>query len=150
MSATPVPPRRQTCGIPFACRCAHRPARFPVAMRVRRGRDERPACALPRLAAEPLRPRAPAGLGAAGRRLWRDVTAEFDPRGDELRILEEACREVDLIVRAEAELAAAPSLLVAGQPRPGRCAPAAGGAGAAPQPAGPAAALAGPRRAGGR
>lgn len=41
-------------------------------------------------------PRAPDGLDKAGKRLWRRlVSAEFEYRGDELTLLEEACRTAD-------------------------------------------------------
>lgn len=49
-------------------------------------------------------PRPPTGLQAKGRKLWRDVTARYGLRVDELRILEDACREADLIDRIEKEL----------------------------------------------
>lgn len=39
----------------------------------------------------------PAGLAAEGQRLWDEVTASYQLRPDERRLLEEACREVDLI-----------------------------------------------------
>lgn len=49
----------------------------------------------------PNRParRAPAGLGRRGKALWKAVTDDYELRVDELLILEEACREVDLIDR---------------------------------------------------
>lgn len=45
------------------------------------------------------RPPAPRGLGTAGRKLWRDIAGSgaYELRPDELRILEDACREADLI-----------------------------------------------------
>src|SRR5690606_5966339 len=46
----------------------------------------------------------PQRLGRKARRLWRDVTSVYDLRPDELRVLEDACREVDLIERLEEEL----------------------------------------------
>lgn len=49
-------------------------------------------------------PKAPAGLSAKARRIWRDILADHELRTDELRILEDACREVDLIERMEAAL----------------------------------------------
>lgn len=51
---------------------------------------------------------APKGLQVKGKRLWRDITSGYELRADELRILEDACREVDLIERLEAELSTAP------------------------------------------
>ncbi len=47
----------------------------------------------------------PKGLGTKARRLWVDVTKTYALRADELRVLEDACREVDLIERMEEELA---------------------------------------------
>ena len=55
----------------------------------------------------------PPKLGAGGRRLWAGVAGPFDLRPDELRVLEDACRELDLVDRLEAAVAAAP-LVVAG------------------------------------
>lgn len=46
--------------------------------------------------------KAPANLGAKAKRLWSDITGTYQLRPDELRILEDACREVDLIERMEA------------------------------------------------
>ena len=48
--------------------------------------------------------KAPAGLGPAGRRIWTTVAKTYDLRIDELRVLEDACREADLIDRIQAEL----------------------------------------------
>lgn len=50
------------------------------------------------------KPVAPAGLGTKARKMWTELTAEFDFRADELRILEDACREVDLVERLEKEI----------------------------------------------
>lgn len=65
------------------------------------------------------KPRAPAGLGATGRRRWRSVTAEFELRGDECRLLEHACRTVDELATLQAALANAEPMSVGsmGQPR---------------------------------
>ena len=56
---------------------------------------------------------APGGLGVAGRRLWKAITTGYTFRQDELRLLEDACREVDLIARLQAEVDKGP-LIVAG------------------------------------
>lgn len=39
----------------------------------------------------------PNGLSDAGAGLWSDVTGKYDLRADELRVLQDACREADLI-----------------------------------------------------
>ena len=56
---------------------------------------------------KPVSPLAPKGLKAAGKRLWADIAGSgtYRLRPDELRILEDACREADLVDRLEAELA---------------------------------------------
>ena len=46
----------------------------------------------------PLPPR-PTGLRAAGRRLWDAIAGSFELRPDELRLLEDAAREADVIER---------------------------------------------------
>lgn len=56
-------------------------------------------------------PKAPTGLAAKARRLWTDLTSAYDLRPDELRLLEDACREVDLIERLEAELKGSPLMV---------------------------------------
>jgi len=45
----------------------------------------------------------PTGLGAKARKFWADVTSAFELRVDELRVLEDACREMALIDRMEKE-----------------------------------------------
>ena len=50
-------------------------------------------------------PKAPAGLTTKGRKLWNDVVKTYELRVDELRVLEEACRESDLVDELDAELA---------------------------------------------
>ncbi|MCF8611727.1 hypothetical protein L5G28_16395 [Gordonia sp. HY285] len=44
-----------------------------------------------------VRKRAPNGLGASGKRLWESITGDYDLTPAESLILEQACREVDLI-----------------------------------------------------
>lgn len=50
------------------------------------------------------KPTKPADLSKAGAKLWREIvtTGAYDLRPDELRILEDACREADLIDEMEA------------------------------------------------
>lgn len=50
---------------------------------------------------------APARLGSKARTLWTSITGAYDLRPDELRVLEDACRQVDLVERLEKELAGA-------------------------------------------
>lgn len=47
---------------------------------------------------------APKSLKTVGRKLWRETTARYELREDELEILRAACGEADLIVRMEEEL----------------------------------------------
>lgn len=41
--------------------------------------------------------RKPAHLAVSGSRIWRGITDKYDLRPDELRVLEDACREADLV-----------------------------------------------------
>lgn len=50
---------------------------------------------------QPKPPRAPAGLGGAGRRLWRSVVNGFELRPDELELLAAACRLGDEVTALE-------------------------------------------------
>ena len=59
------------------------------------------------------KPKPPTGMDKAGAAFWRDVLAKYELRVDEQRILEDACRERDLIARMESDLAGA-DLMVAG------------------------------------
>jgi hypothetical protein len=40
---------------------------------------------------------APTGLGSAGKALWRGIAGVYDLRADELRVLEDAASEADLV-----------------------------------------------------
>lgn len=51
---------------------------------------------------------APAGLGSKAKALWSGIAGAYELRVDELRVLEDVCREVDLIERLEAEMREAP------------------------------------------
>jgi len=52
--------------------------------------------------------RAPKGLGPDGRRLWKSIAEAYDLRADEVSLLEDACREKDIVARLEDELATSP------------------------------------------
>jgi hypothetical protein len=52
--------------------------------------------------------RVPVGLSAKAAKFWREVTTNYALRPDELRVLEDACREVDLIDVLRKEMAKAP------------------------------------------
>lgn len=53
----------------------------------------------------------PSGLGEAGVKFWREVTKQYTFRPDEARLLEDACREMDLIARLEDAIAKAPLMV---------------------------------------
>lgn len=65
-------------------------------------------------------PRAPSGLAAAGRRLWRTVVGRYDLRPDEAALLAAAARTADELAVLEAALEDSPPVVVGstGQPRP--------------------------------
>lgn len=48
------------------------------------------------------RPTTPRNLGTRAQKFWRDVTGEYTLRVDEMLVLEDACREIDLIEQLEA------------------------------------------------
>jgi hypothetical protein len=50
------------------------------------------------------KPAPPKGLRPGGRKLWTDIVGQWDLRPDELRVLREAAREVDLIDALELAL----------------------------------------------
>ena len=50
------------------------------------------------------KPRIPANLGTKGRKFWADTTGTYEFRPDELCILEDACRTLDLVDKIEEEL----------------------------------------------
>lgn len=62
-------------------------------------------------------PRAPAGLGTAGRALWRALHTDFDLAEHERRLLTEACRTADLLDQLAADVAEHGPLDSEGQPR---------------------------------
>lgn len=55
------------------------------------------------LAVDKKASRAPSNLGTQGRKLWRSIMSVYELRPDEERILEDACREADIIERLEDE-----------------------------------------------
>ena len=59
------------------------------------------------------KPRTPRYLGPAGRKLWQDVAWEYELRGDELLLLDKACRTADESARLDDAVRTEP-LLVAG------------------------------------
>jgi hypothetical protein len=62
---------------------------------------------VPRNALNP--PETPPGLAPGGRKLWREVAKSHRLRPDQRRILFEACCEVDLIDRLQADLGSTPT-----------------------------------------
>lgn len=52
------------------------------------------------------RPRAPSGLGVAGRRFWRSMVGVYEFSPAELEVLRQACRVVDVLARVDEALAA--------------------------------------------
>lgn len=54
---------------------------------------------------------APSDLGTRAERLWDALTDGYEFRPDELVVLEDACREMDIIDRLEDELAISPLMV---------------------------------------
>ncbi|MDT5258509.1 MAG: hypothetical protein QOD10_3589 [Mycobacterium sp.] len=54
------------------------------------------------------KPRTPSGLSQKAARFWRDVVTNYRLRPDELRVLEDACREVDLVDTLRKAMASSP------------------------------------------
>ena len=65
------------------------------------------------MASNDIGPATPAGLGDKGARLWAEVTGGYKLRHDELDVLEDVCREADLIDKIEHDLVTS-DLLVGG------------------------------------
>lgn len=57
----------------------------------------------------------PAGMREKGTRLWQEVTSGYKLRSDELDVLEDVCREADLIDKIERELESADLMVVGSQ-----------------------------------
>ncbi|MFD4457687.1 hypothetical protein [Nocardia sp. NPDC058480] len=64
------------------------------------------------------KPTAPQGLNDPGTSLWKDVVGKYGLRADELRVLEAACREVDLIDRIESAMPAEDLIVTGSQGQP--------------------------------
>jgi hypothetical protein len=64
-------------------------------------------------------PRAPSGLAAAGRRLWREMVSTYEFSPGELETLRQACRTADVLARIDVELGEADVTVIGsrGQPR---------------------------------
>lgn len=63
-------------------------------------------------------PKTPPKMGAAGRRLWRDIVGTYDLRPDELLLLEKASRTADDAERLDAAVAEAPLMILGSQGQP--------------------------------
>lgn len=57
----------------------------------------------------------PKGLASRGKKIWREVTKDYELRSDELDTLEDICREVDLIDKLESDLVGAPLMVKGSQ-----------------------------------
>lgn len=64
------------------------------------------------------KPRTPPRLGAAGRRLWREIVDTYELRADELLLLEKAARTADDAERLDAAVAEAPLMVTGSQGQP--------------------------------
>jgi len=61
---------------------------------------------------------APTGISAAGEALWRAIEDTYELRADELRVLEDACREADLIDTLNIEASVADLVVRGSQGQP--------------------------------
>lgn len=59
--------------------------------------------------------KAPTGLKTHGKRTWQEVTNKYELRADELDILEDICREIDLINVLEKEMKELPLMMKGSQ-----------------------------------
>lgn len=68
---------------------------------------------MPDTTTTPKLPSTPRELERAGRKLWREIarSGKYELRPDELRVLEDACREADLIDDLAAEAKGAPKMV---------------------------------------
>lgn len=60
----------------------------------------------------------PEGLGVKALAVWDGITTDFDLRYDELQVLEDCCREIDLIGRLEKDLAVSDLVVEGSQGQP--------------------------------
>ena len=58
---------------------------------------------------------APKGLGKRGKDTWKNITSKYVLRTDELDILEDICREIDMVDRLESEMLDAPLMVTGSQ-----------------------------------
>jgi hypothetical protein len=65
-------------------------------------------------AGKAAQPRAPRGLASAGRRFWRQMNETYEFDTEHLVILEQACRELDLIERLQEQIDNDPTLIARG------------------------------------
>ncbi|MGH4001744.1 MAG: hypothetical protein ACRDTJ_30270 [Pseudonocardiaceae bacterium] len=63
-------------------------------------------------------PKAPAGLGAAGRKLWREILADFELPTDALSLLTAACRTIDELDKLHTAMAGAEVMTTGSQGQP--------------------------------
>ncbi|WP_040520520.1 hypothetical protein [Gordonia malaquae] len=63
-------------------------------------------------------PTAPTKLGPKGRKLWNSIAGKYVLRADEMRTLEDACREADLIEKMEKEHLTAALIVKGSQGQP--------------------------------
>jgi hypothetical protein len=63
---------------------------------------------------KPKLPRAPKGLGPAGRRYWREMNELYEFDVEKLTLLTQAAREVDLIERLQEQIDNDPTLIAKG------------------------------------
>ena len=62
---------------------------------------------------QPL-PRAPKGLGPAGKRYWREMVEQYEFDVEKLALLRQAARTVDLLERLQEQIDADPTLIARG------------------------------------
>ena len=61
------------------------------------------------------KPTTPRGLAKAGRKLWNGIAGHYELRPDEVRVLEDSCRQADLIDELAAATVDAPKLVKGSQ-----------------------------------